>query len=217
MTETPELVAGARTAFSDAVHLLVGLRADSIERDDFMREHVILDSLYQELQELRFGEKQGSESVRRATHGSAAPGNVSAISLLDDIDRTVRSWWPNVDSAEHQPTVARLYTLCDWPWTPDELADLKRMTRTVEQWVERANSMLAPDQRHTYELRAACPSCGETYLSVDDGAGEMVRKYVLQASQSSAECLACGMNWAPENYRALAYDLGAPLPEGVLE
>lgn len=218
MTETPELVAGAHTAFADAVHELVGMRADSIERDDYTREHVILDSLYLELLELRFGERRGSESVRRSTHGSAAPGNTDAISLLDQIDRTARTWWPNLgdEYPEHPPTVRRLFLLADWPWSPHEVADLKQMTRQVWTWIDRANTLLAPEQQHTWELRAACPSCGETSILVDD-AGEQVRKYVLQANQSSAACLACGMNWAPEGYRALAVELGAPPLEGVLE
>ncbi|WP_063023882.1 DUF7341 domain-containing protein [Nocardia niwae] len=215
---TTELVAGAVTAFSNAVHALIGLRPDTIERDDFTTEPIVLDSLYTELMEARFGERAGT-GVRRPTPGSRAPGWTEAISLLDQIDRTVTRWWPTLTTTyPGRPiTVQRLYTLVDWPWSPHELADLKRYTRQVEVWVQRANTLLTADAGHTYELRAACPSCGETTVQVDDGSGETVRQYVLQADQSSARCVACETSWSPDSYRLLAAMIGAEMPEGVLE
>ncbi|MFE7744390.1 hypothetical protein [Nocardia sp. NPDC057455] len=218
---TTELVAGARAAFTDAVHQLIGLRPDSIERDDFGTQPIVRDSLYVELMEARYGECVG-ETVRRQGTGSRTPGWTDAISLLDRIDRTVARWWPNINGlADDYPdrpiTVQRLYILVDWPWSPHELAELKRYTRQVEVWVERANILLPTAVTHTYELRAACPACGETTTTVDDGSGELVRQYVLQADQSSARCVACETSWAPECYRVLAAMIGSEMPPGVLE
>ncbi|MGY1946605.1 DUF7341 domain-containing protein [Nocardia asiatica] len=215
---TTELVAGARAAFADAVHQLIGLRPDTIERDDFGTQPIVRDSLYVELMEARYGERVG-EAVRRQGTGSRTPGWTDAISLLDRIDRRVQLWWP---SAPFEPvtqplTVRRLYALSDYRWCPQDIGSLRHMTREVQAWVERANTLLPTEVTHTYELRAACPACGETTTQVDDGSGELVRQYVLQASQSSARCVACETNWDPGQYRLLASMIGADMPEGVLE
>jgi hypothetical protein len=216
---TTELVAGAHAAFTDAVHALIGLRPDVLERDDFTQP-IVRDSLYVELMEARFGERVG-ETVRRQGTGSRTPGWTDAISLLDRIDRRVKSWWPAApfEPATQPLTVRRLYALCDYQWcpVPEDLGMLRRMTRDVQAWVERANALLPTEVTHTYELRAACPACGETTTQVDDGSGELVRQYVLQASQSSARCVACETNWDPGQYRLLASMIGADMPAGVLE
>lgn len=216
--DTAELVAGAHTAFADAVHALIGLRPDHIIRDNHT-EPVILDSIYSELLEARFGEKREQESVRRSVHGSNAPGNTDIISLLDRIDRTTRRWWPTAPTEpESQPaTVRRLYALTDHRWEPHMVGLLRRRTHQIESWVTRGNWLLAHETRHQWELRAPCPACGETVTSVDDGHGELVRKYVLQASASSAMCVACETVWAPEHFRNLAAQIGAGMPTGVLE
>lgn len=214
--ETAELVAGAHTAFADAVHALVGLRPDTIERDDYTCETVVLDSLYAELLEAKYGEKQDQGSVRRAVHGSNAPGNTDIISLLDRIDRRVHLWWPSspFEPAEQPITVRRLYALVDYQWRPQDVAELRSMTREVQAWADRAEALLTGGR--TWELRAPCPSCGETVVNDTDSSGETVRRYVLQANLSSAACLACGTTWAPEHYKVLAGMIGT-LPAGVLE
>ncbi|MEV4127120.1 hypothetical protein [Nocardia sp. NPDC049707] len=216
--ETAELVAGAYTAFSDAVHDLIGLRPDSIERDDFTRETIVLDSLYIELCEARHGERRG-EAIRRPPAASRAPGWTDALSLIIQIDQTVKAWWPTVpdDSHNRHVTVRRLYALLDHGWRPQDVGLLRRMTKQVSKWVRTANNLLPTEETHSWELRAACPACGETTVNVDDGAGEQVRTYVLQADKSSAKCIACETSWGPEHYRLLAALINAPLPPGVLE
>jgi hypothetical protein len=219
---TSELTAGAIAAFSDAVHDLIALRPDAIERDDFSREAIVRDSLYTELLDARHGERHADGTTRRPTPGSRPPGWTDALSLVVRIDQTVARWWPILgDLAEKYPglpiTVQRLYILVDWPWSPYELADLKRYTREVQGWVERANILLPTEVTHTWELRAPCPSCGETTQLIDDGSGEQVRRYVLQADTSSATCAACETSWAPDRFRFLASLLGAELPPGILE
>lgn len=215
---TSELVAGAHAAFSDAVHALIGLRPDSIERDDFTTEPIVLDSLYTELCDARHGERAG-EGTRRPPAASRAPGWTDALSLLDRIDRTVQLWWLETpwEPADQPVTVRRLYALVDHPWRPQDIGELRHMTREVGSWVERIHILLPTEEVHMWELRAACPSCGETTVQVDDGAGELVRRYVLQADKSSAKCVACETSWAPETYRLLAAMIGAELSPGVLE
>ena len=217
--ETAEQVAGARNAFADAVHDLVGRRPDMIERDDTTREAIVRDSLYNELQEAKHGEQVGQGS-RRPAPASRPPGWTDALSLVVRIDKVVATWWPPVMGLDSDYpglplTVQRLYALTDWPWAPHELSDLKQRTRTVESWVERARILLPTEDSHLYELKAPCPACGETYTSVEH-AGEMVQRYVLQANLSAAKCVACETSWAPENFVALSKLLGG-LPANVLE
>ncbi|WP_280465962.1 DUF7341 domain-containing protein [Nocardia brasiliensis] len=205
-------------AFGDAVHDLIGLRPSTIERDDFTQEPVVLDSLYTELYEARYGEQRGPGD-RRPTPGSRPPGWTDAISLIDRIDRTVAIWWPITPDDQHSrpATIRRLYALLDYQWRPQDVGTLKRMTNTVEGWVVRARNLLPTEETHTWELRAPCPACGATTTQVDDGTGELVRRYALQADKSSASCSECETSWAPEQYRFLAAVIGAALPTGVLE
>ncbi|WP_280389832.1 DUF7341 domain-containing protein [Nocardia wallacei] len=215
---TSELVAGARAAFSDAVHALIGLRPDSIERDDFGTEAIVRDSLYTELLEAKHGERQADGASRRPTPGSRPPGWTDALSLVVRIDQETARWWPHTptEPAGQPITVRRLYALVDWQWAPHEIDDLRKRTRQVDDWVKRARTLLPTEIQHTWELRAPCPACGETTQLIDND-GEHVRRYVLQADASSAKCVACETSWAPENYRLLAQMIGAEIPDGVLE
>lgn len=217
MTEaTPELVAGAHAAFADAVHDLIGLRPDTIERDDYTQQ-IVRDSLYTELCDAKMGERSTSTAGGGGKPG--APGSIDALSLIVRIDKAVARWWPHVPPAPaDQPvTVRRLYALVDYQWSPHEIGQLRGMTRTVQSWVTRARRLLPTQIEHEYELKAACPTCGETYVTTDDGSGELVRRYALVAKLSSAACAACGMVWAPEYFAMLGQMIGAGLPPGVLD
>lgn len=216
--DTAELVAGAYATFEEAVHHLIGIRPDTITRDDFTTEPIVLDSLYVELMDARHGERTG-EAVRRPPAASRAPGWTDALSLLDRIDRRVQLWWPETpwEPAEQPLTVRRLYALVDHSWRPQDVGELRHMTRELDAWVDRIKTLMPTEEVHTWELRAPCPSCGETTTQVDDGNGELVRRYVLQADKSSAKCSACETSWSPDHYRMLAMVIGASLPDGVLE
>ncbi|BAD58811.1 DUF7341 domain-containing protein [Nocardia farcinica] len=218
MSEPTELVEGARAAFADAVHDLIGWRSDTIERDDGP-ETVVRSSLYSDLTDARLGETYGYSS-RRPTPASRGPGWSEALSLLVQIDQRVAQWWPGVPDNQHgQPlTVRRLYALCDHGWRPQDVAVLRRMARVVRSWVGQAEALLGEDAAaHRYELRAACPACGALHVWGEDAAGETVRRYSLVVDRSSAQCLACDTRWAPEYYAILARTIGAGLPDGVLE
>ena len=206
--ETMELVAGAHRAFVDAVHDLIGLRPDRIERDDYT-QGIVRSSLYDELQEAKHGEQEG-QGGRRPAPGSRPPGWTDALSLVVQIDQRVAGWWPAAGD-----TVQRLYALVDWQWAPHELSTLKDYTRTVEAWVKRARTLLPTEGHHLYELKAPCPACGETYVQVES-AGEQVQRYALQANLSAARCQACETTWAPEDFVSLSRQLGG-LPANVLE
>lgn len=214
---TTELVAGAHTAFADSVHALIGLRPDTLVRDDGTTA-VVLDSLYAELVEARHGEQRGDRTAG-TVYKSRPPLWIDAASLLHQIDRTVAGWWRGMPADDHglPITVRRLHALVDHTWRPQDVGQLRRMTHTVNDWVTRVKTLLPEQVTHTWELRAACPACGETTMLVDDGAGETVRRAVLHADRSSAACLACGTTWAPEHFELLAQMIGAHLPEGVIE
>jgi hypothetical protein len=213
---TAELLAGAHAAFSDAVHDLIGKRPDTIDRDDHTQT-IVRDSLYNELHEAKHGEQVGQGS-RRPAPGSRPPGWTDALSLVVRIDQRVTVWWPALPVDEHGygATVSRLYALVDHAWRPQDIPDIRQMTREVTAWVERARILLPTEEIHTYELRAACPACGETVMYSDDGAGEQVRRYVLQTTIHSARCLACETRWDADYFVTLAQQLGG-LPDGVLE
>ena len=108
--DTSELVAGAHAAFETVVHDLIGLRPDTIERDDFGPEHIVRDSLYTELCDARHGEQLG-DATRQSAAASRAPGWMDAISLVVRIDQRVASWCPDVAGDEHGTpiTVRRLH------------------------------------------------------------------------------------------------------------
>ena len=54
-------------------------------------------------------------------------------------------------------------------------------------------------------------------MLADDGAGEQVRRYVLQADKNSAKCGVCETSWDPGRFHLLARMIGAEMPQGVLE
>ncbi|WP_306365339.1 hypothetical protein [Nocardia sp. CC227C] len=210
MGEVVELVHGAHAALTDAVHALVGLRPDTIQRDDGP-EAIVRESLYTELLEARHGEDNGDTFVRSAP-ASSVPGWTDALSLQVRIDMRTATWWPATpaEPASQPVTVRRLYALSDHPWRPEDVALLRTMTREIDAWVERARTLLPTEIAHTYELRAACPACGETTMLVDGGAGELVRRYVLQATQTAAWCIACETSWPPAQFALLGRLIGAP-------
>ncbi|MFD6400783.1 hypothetical protein [Nocardia sp. NPDC060249] len=210
-----ELVAGARNALADAVHDLVGMQVERIERDGHPVS-VPVDSLYDQLCEARYGERADTGGARRPEPGSRAPGWSDAMSLVELIDRKVGEWSIGAAAVPGRTlTVRRLYALADATWAPEEVAHVHKLARDINGWVVRAHNLL--NAEHEWELRAPCPSCGETTMSSQDSAGETVRQYVLRANLSAAQCISCGMDWAPEQYRALGALIGAPLPPGVLE
>jgi hypothetical protein len=215
---SPELVAGARAAFSDAVHALIGLRPDRLERDDFGTQAIVRDSLYTELLEAKHGERQADGASRRPTPGSRPPGWTDALSLLIEIDQHVARWWTPTppDDYDRPVTVRRLYALVDHGWRPQDVDGVRHMTKVVRGWVKAIGALLPTEEVHTWELRAPCPACGETTQLVHSD-GEHVRRYVLQADASSAKCVACETSWGPDQYRLLAAMIGAGLPPGVLE
>lgn len=220
MSEPTELVAGAARALDAAVHALVGIRRDTIERDGTGSETVYLPSLYDDLCESRMGEVN-IEGARQTGSGSRPPGWTEALSLVVEIDQRVARWHPSAptEPADRPVTARRLWALADRKWTPDDVRQVRDMARTVQGWVARGTALLPTheDTQHRWELRAPCPACGETTMLVDAGAGETVRRYVLQADRSAAQCLSCATSWAPEQYRLLAAMIGASLPSGVLE
>ncbi|WP_043654420.1 DUF7341 domain-containing protein [Nocardia thailandica] len=210
-----DLVVGHRRALADAVHALVGMQVERVERDG-RQVSVPIDSLYDQLAESTHGQQQDGSGARRPEPGSRAPGWADALSLLEVIDRRVGEWSIGQASVPGRAvTPRRLYALADHPWAPEDLAAVRRMTRQVHEWARRVRALL--DEEREWELRAACPSCGALDVTTRNGAGEEVRTYALRANLSSAQCIACGTSWAPEQYRLLGALIGAPLPNGILE
>ncbi|MEV6219925.1 hypothetical protein [Nocardia sp. NPDC051833] len=210
-----ELAAGARAALSDAVHGLVGLQSERIYRDG-RTVPIIVDSLYDQLREATAGEQQDGAGARRPEPGSRAPGWADALSLLEVIDRRVGEWSIGVAKVPgRELTVRRLYALADNLWAPEQVGLVRRMERQVRDWCARINALLG-DARE-WELRAPCPACGVTMVATENGSGETVHAYALRANLSAAQCISCGADWAPEQYRLLGMLIGAPLPPGVLE
>jgi hypothetical protein len=209
-----ELIAGAHRGFDDAVHALIGRRAELVTRGD-ETSTVYLDSLYSELVEARH-HGQRSDHSTGVSYKSKPPVWIDASSLLHQIDRTVASWWrPRPTQADLSVTVTRLHALVDYRWCPDDVAAVQRMTATIHGWVGTIHGLLgyAPAVK---ELKAACPVCGETYVTADS-AGEQTRRYTLQLSTIGASCAACGETWAPEQYMALAALIGAATPDGMIQ
>lgn len=210
-----ELVADARRALSDAVHALVGMQVEHVEQNG-RQVPIPVDSLYDQLREASYGERADGGGARRSEPGSRTPGWSDALSLLELIDRRVGEWSIGAATVPgRELTVRRLYAIADNAWAPEETGYVRRLARDIDTWAARARRLL--DDEHVWELRAPCPSCGETTVSGQDSAGDTVSQYALRANLSSAECLACGMQWAPEYYRTLGALIGAPLPDGVLE
>ncbi len=210
-----ELVAGARGALSDAVHALVGMQVEHVEQNG-RQVPIPVDSLYDQLREASYGERADGGGARRSEPGSRTPGWSDALSLLEVIDRRVGEWSIGEGLAPGRArTARRLYALADATWTPDDIGYVRKLAHDIDTWAARARRLL--DDEHVWELRAPCPSCGETLVTGQDSAGETVSQYALRANLSAAECLACGMQWAPEYYRMLGELIGAPRLDGILE
>ncbi|MFD3594312.1 hypothetical protein ACFWU5_16435 [Nocardia sp. NPDC058640] len=205
MNEPTELVAGARNRFVDATHALIGLRLHTVTLGDSAKT-TVLDSLYTELQEARHGE-QAADARGHTVPGSRPPVWTDAISLLDEIDRAVATWWPHTPPADGTAvTTRRLHALADYPWAPDDVAVLRRMTRHLNAWTDRIRQLLVGER--VWELKAPCPVCGETTVIAVNGAGEHVRRTALQVTVSGARCIGCEATWAPEKFQALGAAIG---------
>lgn len=206
MSEPTELVAGASFRFDDAVQDLVGVRSTVIEQAGKQR-HVILPSLYDELEESRHDGAQPGAVTSRPVHESKPPMNLAPVSLLHEIDKRVREWWPHTpaDDSGRAVTVRRLHALVDYRWAPEDVAALRSMTRQVEAWTQRVRDQL--DRGHRWTLKAACPVCGEEWFVVDRG-GEQVVKPALTVTIDGGLCGACGATWGKDELALLGQLVG---------
>lgn len=205
----PDLPA-ARERFADQVHALVGRRTTWINRDDASNTIVFGDSRWQQLLDYRPG---GTGDRGASVARSVPPIAVDAVSLIDLIDRTVRTWWPAGHRTEGD-TPHRLHQLVDHQWTPIHVGGLHVMADELVVWCKRIDDLLDPPKR--WSIPAPCPACSTSTVYRPDSAGESVRQPALQINTSGCACLSCGASWEPAYFAHLARTLGT-LPTNVLE
>lgn len=205
MTDTTEHdLPGTRQAFRDAIHALIGHTRTLIERDNGATEPAWGDPLYTQLREYIAG-AQGNGSSG-AFHRSMPPVVLDAVDLCDQIDRTVKTWWPEDSDPRHGTTHTRLSWMEQQQFRPQDVPWLKARTADLTWWAARARELLDPPRRWT--LPNPCPACGTAKVYRPDSAGETVRQPALQIGRHGCECQHCHTVWPPERFGILAGAIG---------
>jgi len=148
-------------------------------------------------------QKAVSSSVGRGAGGGKAarertPLDVSAFSLLEEIDGRVRSWM--LDFGDTRGDLKRL--LRGWyvkfTAVPREEADERRHYGIVAGWRQRIVDLM--DSPTPVEITSPCPSCGQLWVTRGSGSDvESIRAlwaiWRERPEDSQASCQGCGRVW----------------------
>lgn len=126
--------------------------------------------------------------------------NSGASELYGSIERRIRQWalrYGFTPNGHDAPTVLRGWyaTAYNHPgFNPTPYA------QTLAGWIDAITDLLDPP--HRYPLAAACPQCGDTWTTTDQGDPDHEeRSHALQvlerdpAHLSSVTCRSCGTTW----------------------
>lgn len=148
-------------------------------------------------------QKAVSSSVGRGSGGGKAarertPLDVSAFTLLEDIDGRVRSWM--LDFGETRGDLKGLLRAwyVKWRSVPREESDERRHFSIVSGWRQRIVDLM--DSPTPVEITSPCPACGQLWVTRGFGVeAESIRAlwaiWRERPEDSQASCQGCGKTW----------------------
>lgn len=165
------LAAAVRALVDRQVELVAGAERETL-------------SLYEQVVELLGGfAVLGSRGGRTAS----TPVWIDGLSLLDDMDKSLRDWWTG-----DADRVSALRGLSEWQWTNADTDRVTGMAADIEGWVTRIQTLLDP--RFT-QVRRACPACSTRHIYRRNSYGDSVRTATLQIDADGVRCLSCAASW----------------------
>nr|WP_296764064.1 hypothetical protein [Rhodococcus sp. (in: high G+C Gram-positive bacteria)] len=123
---------------------------------------------------------------------SRPPVRLDGIDWVSEVDRQAREWHPVGRS-----TPDRLVRLCTDGWRPQDVAELRKITRRIKGYINAAEAYL--NDRHSFSVTATCPECGESAVERDG-----VRSPALSVNADGATCAACHHYWPSALFEQLA-------------
>ena len=144
---------------------------------------------------------RGSVAGRSVT---GSPVDLGALTLLQDITRTVDEAWPY----RGDPGMVRVpvwHRLTAWAANTLDPVDVAELTEQAGQWVDQIRRHLEPPIKVT--LNGACPDCGHTHVVTIDDDGQAIHNPTLVAHQDHAACQVCEAEWWGPAMHDLAHHL----------
>jgi|GEM_PF-5230777 len=142
-------------------------------------------------------------SVGRGSGGSKAarertPLDISAFTLLEEIDGRVRSWM--LDFGETRGELKHLLRswYVKWVASPREESDERRHFGIVSGWRQRIADLM--DSPTPVEITSPCPECGQLWVTRGQGVeADSIRAlwaiWRTKPEDSQASCQGCGKTW----------------------
>lgn len=156
------------------------------------------DSLFVELRKAVVSNVGSGDGASKAAR-ERTPLDVTAFTLLEEIDGRIRSW--HLDYAS-RPTGDISHALRTWylmfTRNPKEESDISKHVLILTGWARRIIDIIDPPK--TLELTVPCPECGRRWVTRGQGS-EVESVAALTASLRGSEdyeasCAGCGRRWA---------------------
>jgi hypothetical protein len=150
-----------------------------------------------------------------SSNRQSAPLALDVVILLSEIDRALyRGIAGRVKTLPHaRATLMRRWAAQSGTWRANNPAYLVYAAGLAEQWVVRANAILAPHPPTREPYGQACPHCGTTtvFIVAPEGDQRVQRSALyLDTERVAVLCRACGDSWDTNHLDFLATLLAAP-------
>jgi len=155
------------------------------------------EALLEQLRRAVIGDVGGGRGGSRAAR-ERTPMDVTAFTLLEQIDGRVRSWVHDLNGDEKGELVSvlrRWYNL--WTRYPRIEADTRRHSAVVAGWVTQISDIIDPPTK--LEITSRCPECQQRWITRGSG-NEAESVGALSAilrdgTEFEASCAGCGKRW----------------------
>lgn len=156
------------------------------------------------LDELTSAAKPGNDGAAGGSSGAFVPVNVSAIALLQDIEREARDHHRELTGAATGKLADIIRT-----WAVDSInaewyAFLERVTLG---WIDRIENLLRPAKPRR-KMMLPCPSCGQTFHGPERAVCLTVNCWgdderMTHPAQWDVRCESCGAQWTGDTLKWL--------------
>lgn len=180
-----------------AVDRLTNPIRERIERDGGRLEWITLPSLYDQLAE---AVQNGAGSQARGVQASRPPLDAIALSLLVDIDGTIREACRDRDVKRAFDTHRDLRGLASSLLRESEGDELDWWTGKLGEWAGEIRAVISSDPDRPTRLHSIpCPACRATHVTERDGTDHVRRPAIVVSWANgyvrAVECRMCGAVW----------------------
>lgn len=154
-------------------------------------------ALIEQLHNAVVGNVGGTGGPSRAAR-ERTPLDITAFTLLEQIDGRARSWCAELDGDDKgdlTDVLRRWYSL--WDRYPRQEVDTRRRTAIVGGWVTQITDIIDPPTK--LEITSRCPECGQRWVTRGVGSDAesvgALTAILRDGTEFEASCAGCGHRW----------------------